>query len=207
LEITYFGQSTFRLRGKEVTVVTDPAPNGRASTDGLGADIFTVSAPGSERGIARQGDDGARLVSGPGEYEIADILVHGVATSLEPFTGAVNTAFVFRIEDLVVCHLGNTREKLSDQQVEDIGNIDVLLVPVGADGALEPGQAAQVVSQLEPMVVVPMGYAVNGELPEPVKHFCGEMGSKDVAPEPKLTLTKNSLPSQVRVVVLENREG
>lgn len=207
MEITYFGHLAFRLRGKEVTVVTDPDSAERAAEGGR-ADLVTLSVPEQAAGIARRSSDGARVVAGPGEYEIAGVLVHGVATSAQPFTGPANTAFVFRLDDLAVCHLGHARQKLDDQQVEEIGNIDVLLVPVGGDDTLEPAQAAQVVSQLEPMVVVPMGYEINGGgLPEVIQHFCREMGAKDVTPESKLTITKSGLPGQVRVVVLENKRG
>ena len=97
---------------------------------------------------------------------------------------------------------------MTDQQIEDIGSIDVLLLPVGGGGALNPSEAAEVVTQLEPAIVIPMHYRLDGAAVEgllPLDNFCREMGSKDLTPEPKLSVTRSSLPSEVRIVVLENR--
>lgn len=201
MEITYLGRSAFRLRGKEVTVVTNPE-----TVDGAGklqADIVTSSAPSDgdlpAAGITRQ-------VRGPGEYEMADILIHGVATDAAPEVGPTNTAYVFRIDDLVLCHLGGLTKKLTSEQLEEIGNIDVVFVPVRSGDSLGPTEAAEVVHQLDPKLVVPMDLerADTEGMPET---FLREMGTAGVTPEPKLTVTRGSLPSEVRVVVLEPKRG
>jgi L-ascorbate metabolism protein UlaG (beta-lactamase superfamily) len=190
------------LRGKEVTVVTDPYGDGVAKVQ---ADIVTESAPGSEdlpvAAVTRQ-------VRGPGEYEVADILIHGVATNAEPGTGPTNTAYVFRIDDLVLCHLGRLKKKLNADQIEEIGNIDVVFVPARNGDALGPTEAAEVVHQLDPKLVIPMELepftGSDGTTPD---MFLREMGTAGVTPESKLTVTRGSLPSEVRVVVLEPRRG
>jgi L-ascorbate metabolism protein UlaG (beta-lactamase superfamily) len=201
------GHSAFRLRGKEVTIVTDPYPPTLGPSMGkVSADIVTVSHASPNHSFVSGVGGDPRVVEGPGEYEIADVLIAGVATALEPGNGPSNTA---------VCHLGDLRKRLTDQQVEEIGSIDVLLVPVGGSGALGPTEAAEVVSQLDPSVVIPMHFRLEqapggaGTRPDllPVEHFCREMGSKDVTPETKLTLTKSTLPSEIRLVVLENRRA
>jgi L-ascorbate metabolism protein UlaG (beta-lactamase superfamily) len=209
LEITFLGHSAFRLRGRDVTVVTDPYPPASSFAMGkVAADIVTVSHKSPHHCYVEGVGNEPRVVNGPGEYEIADVLIHGVATSTEPGNGAVNTAYVLRFDDLTVCHLGDVRDKLSDKQVEDIGSIDVLLVPVGGGRALTPTRAAEVVHQLGPSVVIPMHYRLNGgPVPEldPVDAFCREMGSKEWNAEPKLSLTRSSLPAEPRLVVLENK--
>jgi len=209
LEITYLGQSAFRLRGKDVTVVTDPYPPGpQASMGKVTADVVTVSRPEREDVAGQSVAGEPRIVSGPGEYEVADILIAGVATSMEPGAGPLNTAYVVRFDDLAVCHLGDARAKLTDKQVEDLGSIDVLLIPVGGGGALGPAQAAEVVTQLEPALVIPMRYRLDGSTEEgiePLDLFMREMGSKEFVQEPKLMVTKSSLPSEVRLVVLESK--
>jgi L-ascorbate metabolism protein UlaG (beta-lactamase superfamily) len=209
LEITYLGHSAFRLRGKEVTVVTDPFPPDLGLTMGKPqAQIVTVSH-GSQNHSYTTGVGGEpRVVSGPGEYEIDNLLIAGVATSSAPGQGALNTAYVFRFDDLIVCHLGDVRGKLSDAQVEAIGSIDLLLIPVGGATVLGPRDASAVINQLDPKLVVPMHYAVDGSTAEglePVEHFCRELGVTEVTPETKLTATRSSLPSEVKVVVLEPR--
>jgi L-ascorbate metabolism protein UlaG (beta-lactamase superfamily) len=169
------------------------------------ADIVTVSRSKPDRAYVEGVAGGPRVVNGPGEYEIADVLIAGVATSVAPKTGPTNTAYVFRLEDLAVCHLGDVHAKLTDNQVEELGSIDVLLLPVGGGGALGSSQAAEVVSQLEPSLVIPMrdGHSGSGDGLEQVTLFCREMGAKDVVPEAKVSVTKSSLPSEVRIVVLE----
>jgi L-ascorbate metabolism protein UlaG (beta-lactamase superfamily) len=209
LELTYLGHSAFRLRGKDVTIVTDPhppelgAPMGKPS-----ANIVTISHKSPNHSYSEGVSGNPRIVNGPGEYELADILIAGVATSMEPRVGPTNTAYVFRLEDLNICHLGDLRDKLTDKQVEEIGSIDVLLVPVGGGRAIGAAQAAAVITQLEPSVVVPMHYRVDGVLAdglEPVDPFCREVGLKDYVPEPKLSITKGSLTNEVRIIVLENK--
>jgi L-ascorbate metabolism protein UlaG (beta-lactamase superfamily) len=175
----------------------------------VNAHIVTVSHDDPNHAYVSGIDGEPRKVEGPGEYEVADVLIAGVATATEPGAGATNTAYVLRFDELAICHLGDLNNKLSDKQVEEIGNIDVLLVPVGGGGALGPVEAAEVVSQLDPSLVVPMHYRVDGMDAglEPVDLFCREMGSKEFVAEQKLTITKSSLPAETRVVVLQSREG
>jgi L-ascorbate metabolism protein UlaG (beta-lactamase superfamily) len=176
----------------------------------VSADIVTVSHPSPNHSFVEAVGGDPRVVDGPGEYEIADVLIAGVATAEQPNKGSINTAYVVRFEDLAICHLGDLNSKLTDKQVEELGSIDVLLVPVGAGGALGPSQAAEVVAQLEPSLVVPMHYRLNGGKPaglESVDPFAREMGLKEFTPEPKLSVTRSSLASEVRVVVLENKRG
>jgi L-ascorbate metabolism protein UlaG (beta-lactamase superfamily) len=204
LDITYLGHSAFRLRGKDVTIVTDPPPGSK-----IQADIVTLTRTDGKQPATDELGAATRLVAGPGEYEVADVLIAGVATATEPSVGALSTAYVFRFDDLAVCHLGGARAKLTPQQIEEIGNVDVLLVPVGGNGLLNAAAAAEVVHQLEPKLVIPMEYRIDGMAPErePVDHFCREMGTKEFAAESKVSVTKNTLPSEVRVIVLESKRA
>ena len=209
MEITYLGHSAFRLRGKDVTIVTDPYPPGIGFTMGrVTADIVTVSHKSPNHAYIAGVGGNPRVVDGPGEYEVADVLIAGVATAEQATTGASNTAYVLRFDDVAICHLGDLRGKLTDKQVEELGSIDLLCIPVGGGGPLGPAQAAEVVTQLEPSIVIPMHYRLNGGGVaglEKVDLFVREMGSKEFVAEPKLSITKSSLPTEVRVVVLENR--
>lgn len=209
MEITYLGHSAFRLRGKDVTVVTDPFPPALGLSMGKPqADIVTVSHDTPNHSFVEGVQGSKREIRGPGEYEVQDLLIAGIATAREPLKGTTNTAYVFRFDDLIVCHLGDLKGALQDSAVEEIGSIDVLLVPVGGGNVLGPSQAAHVIQQLEPSIVIPMHYRIDGAAVdgmEPVEHFCREVGLKEVVPEPKLTANRSSLPSEVRVVVLEHK--
>lgn len=203
------GHSAFRLRGKDVSVVTDPFPPEMGlAMDEVSADIVTVSHESPNHCHVSSVGGMPRVVRGPGEYEIKDVLIAGVATEQTPDQGPLNTAYVFRIDDVVVCHLGDAASPLTDAQIEGIGDVDVLLLPVGGSDVLDPSGAAQVVKQLEPGYVVPMHYAIDGATTSgyaPVEQFCREMGTKEFQPEAKLTVTRGSTPQVARVVVLQSR--
>ncbi len=209
MEITWLGYSCFRLKGSTTTVITDPYPPDLGYSLGKQtARIVTVSHqhPGHSyvQGIA----EAPRVIASPGEYEIGNTLVIGMPTFHDAESGhqrGKNTVFVIEMDDLTICHLGDLGHALTSQQVEEAGNVDLLLVPVGGVSALNGSAAAQVVRQLEPKVVVPMHYrtpALKKEL-EPVDRFLKEMGVKDATPRPKLSLTRSSLPESTQVLVLE----
>jgi len=116
-----------------------------------------------------------------------------------------NTFYLMEIDEASVCHLGDLGHVLTTEEVEKIDNIDVLLLPVGGVSTISAPMAAEVVRQLEPKVVVPMHYktkALNREL-EPVDRFLKEMGIKEVNSQPKLSLTKASLPAGTQVFLLD----
>ncbi len=190
-------------------MITDPFD--RSSGYFLGrvtADVVTVShnAPDHANVSAVAGDP--RVVEGPGEYEISGALITGVATRRDSRKGVVgekNTAYLMEIDDLTICHLGDLGAILSSEQVEQMNSADVLLIPVGGYNTISAAQAAEVVSQIEPRIVVPMHFKTDVtalEL-EPVSKFLREMGVTDLSPLPKLSITKGSLPEEPTVVLLD----
>lgn len=208
MEITWLGHSCFKLKGKQATVITDPFSPGTGYTLGkVTAEIITVSHahPGHSyvQGIGGE----PRILKSPGEYESAGVLTVGVHTYHDNEKGTLrgkNTAFVIDIDDVMICHLGDLGHVLTAEQVAEIDGVDVLLVPVGGVSTIDAVQAAQIVRQLEPKVVIPMHYktdALKREL-ETTDRFLKEMGVKEVVPQPKLTVNKNSLPLTMQVVVL-----
>ncbi|HEV7127930.1 MAG TPA: MBL fold metallo-hydrolase [Ktedonobacterales bacterium] len=214
MELTWLGHSCFRIRGKDVTVLTDPpAPTTGYSLGRINADIVTISHthPGHsyEKGIGNS----PYIVRGPGEYEIKNVLITGVQTYHDDERGARlgrNTAYVLHIDDLLICHLGDLGHVLDDKQQEIISGCDVLLLPVGGGNALDAKRAVEVIGQVEPQVIVPMHYATPalkasaGTL-DPVEKFFHEMGVEVSEPLPKLTLTRGSLPPEPQVVLLAYR--
>jgi L-ascorbate metabolism protein UlaG (beta-lactamase superfamily) len=157
------------------------------------------------------------VVNGPGEYEVSNVLITGVRTFHDKSKGSdrgVNTVYVIHMDDVVFCHLGDLGHELTQGQIEDIGPIDVLFVPVGGDETIGPAEATSVISQLEPRVVVPMHYAApqlsfDHKL-APLDKFVHEVGLKDVQPEDKLSLTAASLPAEgeeTKIVVMRPSNG
>ncbi len=208
MEITWLGHSCFRIKGRQTTVITDPySPNLGYSLGKPTADIVTVSHQHEGHSYIQGVDGNLRVVSGPGEYEIGGVLIIGIATFHDDARGArrgKNTVYLMEIDEVSVCHLGDLGHTLTVEQVEELGDVDVLLLPVGGVSTINAPTAAEVVRQLEPKVVVPMHYhteALKREL-EPVDRFLKEIGAKQVDSQPKLSFTRTSLPASTEVFLL-----
>ncbi|TSC54155.1 MAG: hypothetical protein LiPW16_123 [Microgenomates group bacterium LiPW_16] len=210
MEITHLGHSSFKIRGKQASVVTDPFS---PQTTGLKfpkveADIVTISHSHDDHNQAELVGGSPQIFSGPGEYEAKGVKILGVATFHDSSAGSErgqNTVYQIKMDGLTLIHLGDLGHKLETEEVEALNGVDILLVPVGGVYTLDGKGAAQVVGQLEPRVVIPMHYKVPNlafEL-EPVDKFLKEMGKEQVVPQPKLTISKDKLPEELEIVVLE----
>jgi L-ascorbate metabolism protein UlaG (beta-lactamase superfamily) len=115
-----------------------------------------------------------------------------------------NTVFVIDVDDVMICHLGDLGHVLTAEQVAEINGVDVLLIPVGDVSTIDAVQAAQVVRQLEPKIIIPMHYKTEAEKKdlETAERFLKEMGVKEAVPQPKLSVNKSSLPLTMQVVML-----
>jgi len=209
VEIAFLGHSCFRLRGKEVTLITDPyTPAPGDAPIKAQADIVTISHDHSRHNQALAVAGEPRIINGPGEYEIRGVLISGVATFHDSASGkrlGGNTVYVIQMDDLRLCHLGDLGHVLSTEQVDEIGAVDVLFVPARGP-VIDAAQAAEVISQIEPSIIVPMHYAASDEAGlATIEKFCHEMGLRQIVPQPKLNVTRASLPPETQVVVLEAR--
>lgn len=210
MDVTWLGQSCFRLRGRTAAVVTDPYAPSVGPRLRLEANLVTVSH--SHDGHSHvQSVRGAYVIEGPGEYEVAGVTVHGMPTFHDAEKGAEhgrNTVYVIELDDVRVCHLGDLGHPLDDDMLEAIGNVDVLLVPVGGGCTLDGARAAEVVRQVEPRFVVPMHYghpAIRKEL-APVERFLKEIGVAATEAQAKLSVqASSSAEGETRVVVLDPR--
>jgi L-ascorbate metabolism protein UlaG (beta-lactamase superfamily) len=210
MEITWYGLSCFRLTERGMaSVVTDPYDHKVTGYEPLKlkADIVTISheAPGHNFASAVKGK--GHVLTGPGEYEIGGVFITGVHTNNaarraddEP----VNTLYVFDFYGLTVAHLGDLRRVPSQTEIEALGNVHVALVPVGGGGGLTPAKATEVISLLEPGIVIPMHYATAGSSLKlsPLSKFLKEMGVASAEAQASLKLTSSSIPEETHVVVL-----
>ena len=209
MEISWLGHSCFRIKGRQTTIITDPyAPDLGYSLGKPTADIVTVSHQHPGHSYVKGVSGGPKLITGPGEYEIRGVLVIGVATFHDAEKGrkrGINTVYLMEVDEVSVCHLGDLGHVLTASQTEAMDNVDVLLLPVGGMSTINAPMAAEVVRQLEPKVVIPMHYktpAIKREL-ESVEKFFKEMGVKQLEPQPKLSLTRSSLPASTQVFLLD----
>lgn len=206
-EIKWYGHSCFRLRHKKGVVGTDPYNKEiGCSPPSFRADIVTVSHDHPHHNHAKALKGGAKVLSGPGEYEVAGVFVKGIATGGrgKAKKDERNTAFLFDFGDLTVCHLGNLNHVLGEGEVGDMEDIDILLIPVGGGAGLNAAKAAEVVSLLQPRMVIPMHYEVPGmEVPlARVDGFLKEMGMAETVTLETLSIDRRDIPEQTRVVVL-----
>jgi len=210
MEITWYGHSCFRLVERSMaTVVTDPYDHTVAGYEALKlkADIVTVSHQAPGHGFISAVKGKSHVLTGPGEYEIGGVFITGVQTNghgKRPNDEPRNTLYVFDYNGVTVAHLGDLRRVPSQTEIEALGTVDVALVPVGGGGGLNAAKAAEVVSLLEPGIVIPMHYATPSALVKltPLSKFLKEMGLGNVESLDVLKITKSTVPDETRVIVL-----
>lgn len=216
MEITYLGHSSFKIKVRSGSVVTDPY----AVYTGLkfpktDADIVTISHDHEDHNQSSLVDGVRKVVSGPGEYEIAGISIIGLPTFHDGKNGeerGKNTVYVFEAEGLRVVHLGDLGHPLSDDLISEIGEVDVLMIPVGGDYTIGPKEAYEMVGKIDPYFVIPMHYATPGlnkevfAKLEPVETFLKESGLP-VEPSPKLVIKKEDVTEDqnTKIIVLEKK--
>ena len=210
MEILWLGHSCFQLRGKNVTLITDPfSPQLGYSLGKINAPIVTISHNHHGHNYVQGVGGNPRVVRGPGEYEISDVLITGVASYHDNKRGQErgrNTIYVIHIDDLVVCHLGDLGHTLQEEQLEEVADADILMIPIGGHNTINATEAAEVISQVEPRIIIPMHYRPSvGDAPNPLDKFCREMGIEAINPQPKLSITRSALPAETQVVILSSR--
>lgn len=209
MDINWYGQSCFRLRFKGATVITDPY----SSEIGLKlsrqkADIVTVSHDHPDHAHTRGVSGEFRVFSGPGEYERNGVFLFGIPTFHDRRNGrdrGRNTVFLIEGENLSICHLGDLGHVPAQTLVEQLNGVDVLFIPVGGNTTLNAGEAAEVVSLLQPRFVIPMHYQLPGlklKL-DPLTKFLQAMGAPKVASQDSLRVLSVAEPQELQIVVLE----
>jgi len=233
MEITSYGETCLRLRGKEGIVVADAFPRIVGPTGrGLTADILTYSHPDGQptlgledpaatkrvdkvtaKGASSKNGmrvptslESAFLLDSPGEYDVHEILVTGVRTFRDESQGTergFNTCFVYELDNVHIVHLGDVGHLLTEEELSDIGTVEVVCVPVG--GSLPATKAAELVAQFDANLIVPMPLDADGAGKAELDRFLHEMSIEHSEAVPKLAVTSSSVPSETTVVLLEPR--
>ncbi len=211
MTITWYGYSCFKInnQGGRITIITDPFDKKIGLTPPRGnADIVTVSHDhfGHNNIKAISGDVFA--VESPGEYEIKGIRIMGISSYHDKKEGqerGKNTMYVIKVDGIKICHLGDMgQEKLTDKQLESIGNVDVLMIPVDGVVTINAREAVKIVKQIDPNVVIPMHYKLPGLTVNfnDVKDFLKEIGLNGQQAVDKLVLKKKDLIGKEMEVVI-----
>lgn len=211
MELTWYGLACFRISDRALKVVTDPyGPETGLSLPRLRADVVTISHDRPGHNYVKAVSGYRKVLDGPGEYELGGVFITGIRTWHRGGRkrGEPNTLFLFEFGDITVCHLGDLGEVPRQEEIEALGEVSVLLIPVGGHDTLNGAEAAEVVSLIEPAYVVPMHYALPGlnfKL-DSLQKFLREMGvSSPRRLESLKVSTKQDLPEETEVVLLEPR--
>ncbi|MFL2639824.1 MAG: MBL fold metallo-hydrolase [Dehalococcoidia bacterium] len=213
MEIAFHGNSHFTLKGKNGSLETNP----NNSTLDTKSNVVTFSEMTEDTTI--QNTSETKTIYRPGEYEVVSIMVKALQARLDdPKTGEKNIIYSITVDDVNLCHLGKLNRALTPAEINELGEINVLLIPVGGEGTLTSGDAAKTISALSPKLVVPMSYADNDiskstamkdekeitvvDVPS-LKAFLGEMGVDKVSAQKTLSVTPNNQPLTTEVVILD----
>ncbi|MBI3397122.1 MBL fold metallo-hydrolase [Candidatus Woesebacteria bacterium] len=217
MDITYLGHSSFKIKTKTATIVTDPFDPDMVGLKYLGVegDIVTVSHDHKDHNKAELVKGVKKVISGPGEYEVMDVSIIGIPSYHDDVNGTLrgkNTIYVIEAEELTLVHLGDLGHDLSEKQLEELGDVDVLMIPVGGEYTIGSTDAVKIVQNIEPNFVIPMHYREEGLNPElfnklaPVETFLTEVGMTHEL-LPKFTIKKEDITEEQnsKVIVLERK--
>ena len=226
MEITWYGGSCVRMRGREGVVAADPfrsivGPTGR----GLTADIVSYSHPDESvvtgRGAKTKAEVTSRqlgvplptslekafVLDSPGEYEVHNVMVAGVRTFRDSEQGAARgqgTSFVYELDGVYAAHLGEVGHLLDQDTVREIGHVDIVALGIGPQ--LSAAHAAEIVGQLDAHMVLPMPLTEAAAKPDAeLDKFLKEMSATEAQPVPSLKVTISSVPNETTVVLLEQK--
>jgi L-ascorbate metabolism protein UlaG (beta-lactamase superfamily) len=211
--ISYLGQSCFKLQDKlgpeGVTLVTDPFNKELGlKVPNFEADIVTVSHQHADHNNSAALRANPFIIDTPGEYDFKGVMVQGIETFHDTKGGAErgkNIVYRIEMDDLTIVHLGDLGHVLTDEQLEQLDDVDILFIPVGGHHTIDAKTAVEVIGQLEPRVVIPMHYKLSGSKADldPVEKFIKELGVEP-RKEEKLKIAKKDLPQEgMDLVVLE----
>jgi len=208
--ITWYGQSCFKIQSGNTVLFTDPFDKSVGLTPPRGqADIVTISHHHYDHDNAEALNSSKPfIIDGPGEYEIKGVNIAGLKTFHDDNQGKErgdSTAYVIEIEGIKICHLGDIGQtKLSNEQLEIIDGVDILMIPVGGIYTVNGEDAVDLINQIEPKIVIPMHYKIPGlsiKL-DGVEEFLKEMGISKKEVVDKLTIKKKELPEEETQVVV-----
>lgn len=211
MNVTWYGNRCVRIEAKDGTVLIDPFDPKEVGLRGpvIKDDLVLLSAYQQSSSVLERITDDTLAIRGPGEYEKKGIAVRGIQAFQDSQDGrelGLCTLFVVHGEEMSLCHLGALgQEKLTSEQLEAIGDPDILIIPVGGQSALDPKAAAVLATQIEPKIVVPVQFALPNASydAQPVEKFIKELGLP-VERVDVLRMSKKQLPTdQTKLIILQ----
>lgn len=218
MEIRYIGHSSFLIKGKNASIITDPYDSsvvGLKFPKHLNSDMVTVSHDHPDHNAVAQIEGNPFIVTGPGEYDIKGVSIVGVGSFHDPDKGTqrgINTIYRIEIDGITVVHLGDIGHVPPADVIDTLDGVDILMIPVGGIYTVDAEQAKNIISEIEPSVILPMHFGraeLNKETfgtLDGISRILTVMGKENLVPQPKLTLTKDRIPEEQQVILLESKE-
>jgi len=216
MQIIWHGQSCFQIsisqgKNNHVNIVIDPfSEEVGLRLPKLQADILLTTHDHYDHNNVKAVSGNPFIINSPGEYEIKNVFIEGISSWHDNSQGkerGENTIYTIEVEDLKLCHLGDFGQKeLTKEQLEKIGQVDILMIPIGGIYTISDREALKVMSQLEPKIIIPMHY----QIPklkiklDGLDRFLKVVGIKSIEPQPKLTIKKKDVSlEEVKIIVLK----
>jgi len=212
--ITWYGQACFKIQSGEKAIIIDPyAKSIGLNPPSIQADLVFVTHEHADHSNIGTVKGDYFLVNGPGEYEIKGIKARGISSFHDNEGGSkrgLNTLYSIEAEGIKILHMGDIgQERLEGKQLEEIGDVDILMIPVGGFFTVDAKQAASLINQIEPKIVIPMHYQVPKltitELAG-VNEFLEEFGEDEVVAQEKLTIKQKDLNTEedkIKIILLK----
>lgn len=205
MELTYYGGNCVKINAKKATIVIDDNLNTLGQKSITKADDITLVT--SEH---IKVEPGRMVIASPGEYEVSDISIQGVAArgAMDEPTTKKATIYKLSAEDINVVILGHVFHDITDDEVEELGHVDVLFVPVGGNGyTLDGVDALKLIKKIEPRIVIPTHYADSAltyEVPQAtLDDAIKALAMEPAQTTPKLKLKAADIPEALQLYVLE----
>lgn len=209
MHFTWHGNTCFKIQSKNAEIILDP-PSAKTGLKEVKqkADIVTSSTEDKKLVDVKTPTNNPFILSHPGEFEIKGVMIEGVDVPHEKdgVIDARSTVFIMKDEDITVCHLGFLDRQLSQEELDKIGIVDVLLLPVGGNGSIGPSDAVKVMNAIEPRSVIPMFYKEGSTLDDVamLKDFEKELSAESEEPQSKVIIKKKDFdPENTRIIRLK----
>jgi len=214
MEIKYIGHSSFLLKSKDTTLITDPFDPLMVGLKfpKIDADIITVSHSHPDHNATALVGGTPLVIDLPGEFEKKNIRIFGFSSYHDKQKGSEkgeNILYKIEVEGLSILHCGDLGYVPNDDYLEQVGEIDILMLPVGGKVTIDASEAVDLIKKIEPSIVIPMHYnspqlkQENFSDLSPVADFLKKIGAENIVPIPKLVIKKESLVEEMKVVLLE----
>lgn len=208
MTINFYGEGCFKIQEGGVTLLTDPIDSStglsapRSQADIVIKTLLKSPEPGKE--LQHEDSEISKTIIGPGEYEIKGVVINGWALAKDSGAGYIKSVYQIRFPELTIGLLGHITEFNEPEILEELGKVDILIIPGGGKPFITPEAAAKLVRQINPKVVIPSFFKVpklkrKSDGPE---GLLKELGLKNGEPQEKYTIKKKDLLEKLQAVVL-----